>query len=125
MTITQWFRHHDPDTTAWDTRAACKHPILRGLPWTPDEKPGDAQLEQMQRVCREECPVLRGCAAFALKSGAGEQGVEGGFYAGIWIPWRRLQPTADHTAARQRARLALKHLLQSLPVIGDGVSRGG
>jgi hypothetical protein len=74
------------------------------LPFTADEEPDAAHLAAMRDVCLA-CPVRIACAELALDRDAPALG---GFYAGIWIPWK-----TDKTARRakvtwQDARWALR-----------------
>lgn len=56
----------------------------------------------MQSICAE-CPVLAGCATFALTS------ADGGLYAGIWLPWSKTL-SEPLMATRRNARTALRHI---------------
>ena len=60
----------------------------------------------MATVCLE-CPVLSQCAAYALKGHNGN-GVDGGFYAGVYIPW----PTYYRHAQRDMSRRSARHALR-------------
>lgn len=77
----------------------------RDLPWTSDTTPLPEQATEMASVCHT-CPVLTQCALYALK------GADGGFYAGVWIPW-------DHTTSptlrltRRQARTTLRHMVSA------------
>ena len=76
------------------------------LPWTDDVAPTESDARLMSEVCAQ-CPVLAGCANWALTKS------EGGFYAGIWLPWSR---TTSETliAARRTARTALRRTAVSV-----------
>lgn len=53
----------------------------------------------MSAIC-EACPVIIGCALFAL-------GAKGGFYAGVWLPWDKTTSPSlrdDRRAARAALR---------------------
>lgn len=59
----------------WMDDAACR-PDPR---WT-DATPSDAQLDRLGMEC-VPCPVRSECARYAL-----DNEVEGGMYAGVWLP---------------------------------------
>ncbi|AYQ98861.1 WhiB family transcription factor [Mycobacterium phage NiebruSaylor] len=84
-----------PATNEWHG-AACA--ARRDLPWTADTMPSAAQRRRMSAVCAE-CPVLTRCAMHALK------GVTGGFYAGVWIPWKGTAAATAETRRSIRASL--------------------
>lgn len=56
----------------------------------------------MAVVCAA-CPVIKECAAWAVTSG-----VDGGFYAGYWIPWSSQAESLDVKHIRAWARRRLK-----------------
>src|SRR5689334_2327480 len=97
----QWF-HRDRDGDTWKGQARC--PEHLDLPWTVDKKPDDNALIDMAMVCAE-CPVVLRCAEYALGTNNG-RGVEGGFYAGMWIPWEASERGQGYL--RVRARRALR-----------------
>lgn len=76
----------------WSERlmgAACKK--RPDLPWTghgdndgKELDPSPAEIDAMHDVCLS-CPVLLGCADYALDR---QLPAHGGMYASIWIPWR-------------------------------------
>lgn len=82
---------------SWTERAACV--IHVDLPWTSDHRPSEARRTAMAAVCAQ-CPVLTKCAAYALKGHNG-RGVEGGFYAGVWVPWPSDYTRTDRKAAQR------------------------
>ena len=55
-------------------------------------------MAEMASVC-EGCPVFAQCALYALKA-------DGGFYAGVWLPWKH--STGNSQLLRTRARKALR-----------------
>lgn len=97
----RWYLAHLLDQP-WTERAACiRHPRL---PWTEDTQPNTNDHLEMATVCAN-CPVLAQCAEYAL-TGHDGGGVEGGFYAGVWIPWSAHYThaaTAGRTAGRAHA----------------------
>lgn len=101
--------HWSPDFRyeTWRSKAQCLlHPKL---PWTQDWPPFDNEHDRMAAVCAD-CPVISECGDYALNSNYGH-GVEGGFYAGTWIPWRAFKPTAEMRNQRRNARRRLRHQL--------------
>ena len=89
----------------WRQRAACKG--LSGMPWTADVTPKESEQAAMRSVC-DNCPVLLECALHAH-----ERREEGGFWAGVWLPWRT---GADSNAVYrwQRARAILRNRLAAI-----------
>jgi hypothetical protein len=86
----------------WMNQAMCgRHP---DLPWTAERCPDLSSLLVMQDICVNQCPVLFQCAQFALHG----RGVDGGFYAGVWMPWMTQDGRAAVKTARERARRSLK-----------------
>ena len=63
------------------------------------------ELIAMHHICNQ-CPVRVPCARYALYS---QRGIEGGFWAGVWLPWPRT--TAEANCARDRARRLLQATL--------------
>ena len=105
----RWFLRHFL-LQPWTEHALCiRHPRL---PWTGvvagdrDASPTDEQFLTMARVCAD-CPVLNACAEYAL-IGHNGNGVDGGFYAGVWIPWPTYYRHAQRDQSRRRARHALR-----------------
>lgn len=107
MQISQWFKDFDQDRS-WDTKAECQYRL--DLPWIADEAPGVEHYGQMYDVCMA-CPVLAQCADHALR-GNGGRGVEGGFYAGVWIPWSA--HNGDRNSTRNQFRRSARHTLRSV-----------
>lgn len=105
LSISQWFRQNIWHGL-WVIRARCGD--FQELPWTSDIEPATKYLMTMQSICAR-CPVVRDCADHALTSNGGK-GIEGGFYAGIWVPWLSTDTTVSRTA-RDRALLRLRGLL--------------
>jgi hypothetical protein len=69
------------------------------LPWTPDVTPDAEEQARMAAVCAQ-CPVLILCAQASLKQ-------DGGFWAGIWMPWS-ITSSQRILEERRVARRALK-----------------
>lgn len=100
--------HHVGWYRSWEDRlrgALCR--IESGECWTADVTPSDAMMTRMRAVC-DRCPVKIACAEYALNP---DLPVPGGFYAGVWIPWRAADPRngvkGDWAAARWRLRRLL------------------
>lgn len=71
----------------------------------------------MGEIC-STCPVLGKCAAHALH-GEGGNGVAGGFWAGVWIPWREYGRGMDKDRdARKKARATIKSIIKKWKVLG-------
>lgn len=92
-------------TNRW---AGAKCTGYRELPWTDDAEPDAADIRAMQSICAE-CPVLARCANYAITGG------DGGFYAGIWVPWSKTM-SEPLMATRRNARTALRHIARRAPV---------
>lgn len=61
----------------------------------------------MALICLD-CPVIIECARYGLHAG-----VAGGFYAGVWLPWRNQtesQESADTKLIRSHSKRQLKVL---------------
>lgn len=84
----------------WDEKAQCAR--RRDLPWAGDYAPPAGQLAEMEAIC-VGCPVQRECASSGL------DGANGGFYAGIWLPW----PT-EYRKAKEERRVAMVRLRRFL-----------
>lgn len=69
--------------------------------------PGQLDLNQMNLIC-SECPVRTACAKDALQCNNGS-GVDGGFYAGVWVPWKSDTESDRARYNRTTARRHLKH----------------
>lgn len=65
------------------------------------------QLQDMRLIC-STCPVVVKCAAF----GAAGRGVDGGFFAGVWLPWS--SASADSRQIRSMVRRQLKMLSKTV-----------
>lgn len=63
----------------------------------------------MKAVCAD-CPMFAQCASF----GASGSGVDGGFFAGMWLPWSSQSP--DSKQIRSAVRRQLKVLAGGRPV---------
>jgi len=85
----------------WEDAKCCK---AQHLPWTDDYEPTKQEFDEMSSICAE-CPLLMACARYALTEAAG------GFYAGVWLPWRT-QRTAPHRRAA-RSQLRAKALVMA------------
>lgn len=109
MNISQWFNQGEQDRT-WKKLAVCCQRL--DLPWVDDQPPRPDQYAEMYAICVGSCPVLSRCASYAAETNNG-YGVDGGFYAGVWIPWRN--PTGGSTARSRRSRAwrGLRATLQS------------
>lgn len=101
----------------WDEYAQCKnHP---SLPWVGkrrpeterDVAPNDQECTAMAAVC-SLCPIRMRCAEFALTGGRNNRGVDGGFYAGVWIPWPADYGHRKRTDRSLDARRDLRALLK-------------
>lgn len=88
----------DMATKRWDDAKCC---TAQHLPWTDDFQPDKRAFDEMSAICAE-CPLLMACARYALKE------AEGGFYAGVWLPWR----THREARSRRDARGQLRHLVK-------------
>lgn len=96
----------------WVREARCGW--LLELSWISDARPTDDELDTMQRIC-DACPVRIACAQFATTANNG-RGVDGGFYAGIWIPWANSTETEATRLVRSRGRRKLRQIASLLPV---------
>jgi hypothetical protein len=75
--------------------AECQH--HQDLPWTHDVIPDMDSFRMMDDVC-SSCPVILECSRHALTH------AQGGFFAGVWLPWNG----EKRNKVRFRARSALK-----------------
>src|SRR5882672_2699999 len=81
VSLSQAFRYQDDlQDQPWTHTAACRG--RSDLPWTSDARPAMSDLQNMSLIC-SSCPVIVKCASF----GATGRGVDGGFFAGLWLPW--------------------------------------
>lgn len=100
-----------------DERAQCKNHTT--LPWVGKRCPGTErdlapdpqECAAMSAVC-DLCPIQINCAEFALTSGVNGRGVDGGFYAGVWIPWPADYGHRKRTDRSMDARRQLRNLLK-------------
>ena len=108
--VSMWLKENAEMSRAWVIEAECGW--HQHLPWISDNRPDDECMREMREIC-QGCPVRGMCASFAVKSGNGS-GVDGGFYAGYWIPWK--YPSESDTARTSRAwaRRRLKNLADLL-----------
>lgn len=106
MSISQWYAENALLNVAWSPLASCGAALH--LPWTDDARPGMREMAEMAAVCGG-CPVFQRCAHYALSTNNG-RGVEGGFYAGHWIPWGYSTESNDTKDMRRRARLELRRI---------------
>lgn len=81
----------------WDGAKCCG---AQHLPWTDDCRPTQQALDEMSSICAE-CPLLMPCAQFALTEAVG------GFYAGVWLPWKTQREAVHRRAARVMLRKTL------------------
>ena len=81
----------------WDDAKCCE---AQHLPWTNDYEPTEQALDEMSSICAE-CPLLMSCAQFALTEAVG------GFYAGVWLPWKTQREAAHRRTARGMLRKTL------------------
>ncbi len=79
----------------WEGAKCCE---AQHLPWTDDQAPTDRAFNEMSSICAE-CPLLMSCARYALTEAAG------GFYAGVWLPWKTQREAGHRRNARVRLRL--------------------
>ena len=84
-------------TNRWDDAKCCK---AQHLPWTDDYAPTKQALDEMSSICAE-CPLLVSCAEFALTEAVG------GFYAGVWLPWKTHREARHRRSARALLRKTL------------------
>lgn len=105
----KWF--DDYIDAAWKVRGDCGQ--RPDLPWTDETQPDPMTCLSMGVIC-DACPVRVECADYAVNSRR-RQGVEGGFYAGVWLPWRTASGSLSKEAAdaRARARTVLRRIARS------------
>lgn len=88
--------------SAWMADAECRrHPEL---PWTDDLIPDMDSHQSMYAIC-SSCPVIAECSRHALDN------AQGGFFAGVWLPWN--DGGKKNRKVRFRARSALKSKVKS------------
>lgn len=102
---TRW--HLDePLDLDWRSKALCRR--RQDLPWTPDVEPEWPAIMEMRALC-SRCLVASACASFGLTQ-------PGGFYAGVWTPWKDGTSVAgegDERGARFTARTSLRKVRDS------------
>lgn len=102
LSISQWFTD-DIFDRLWVADADCG--AHQDLPWIADIRPSIDQMAEMASIC-SQCPVIAQCAAYGLTTA-------GGFYAGVWLPWRPpSSESADLRLIRARARRELTRILE-------------
>jgi hypothetical protein len=79
LSLSGWFRQHGIDDRPWVRSARCGG--HKDLPWISDTAPTPVETLRMAAICND-CPVILQCAGYGLEA-------PGGFYAGVWIPWRQ------------------------------------
>ena len=99
FTKSQWARSLTRQSRSWDMDANCAG--RHDLPWTSEEIPPMDSMVEMGIICRG-CTVLVDCARYALTSSNGN-GVEGGFYAGVWVPWVSRESSEAKIGRKQSA----------------------
>ena len=104
MNVKQWMKANSDMDRPWVSKAKCGW--LLGLSWISDTTPQESELAHMRAVC-DGCPVRTRCAAWATNANNG-RGVDGGFYAGVWIPWAT--ESDGIRVVRSRARRRLREL---------------
>lgn len=95
----------------WQRRlhgAACRG--RADLGWIEEGPPSRQEFEAMREVCWG-CPVRRACAEFVLDP---DSGVQGGMYAGVWVPWRGQNEDRAATRGHTRGRHEIKALMDRL-----------
>jgi hypothetical protein len=98
LSLSGWFRQLGVQDRPWVRDARCgKH---QDLPWIADTAPSPVETLAMAAVCHG-CPVILQCASYGLAA-------PGGFYAGVWIPWRQAGNEAD--TAREIRRWGRRQL---------------
>lgn len=98
LAISNWFT--DKTNRRWALDARCAEHCE--LPWTRDGRPDLDQYQAMRAVC-SQCPVIGQCAAYGLTTA-------GGFYAGVWIPWKNATETSQTKHERDHGRTLLRRL---------------
>jgi hypothetical protein len=106
----KWFENYVDDI--WKRRSLCNR--RPELPWTADFSPSVGERSVMAAICMT-CPVLKDCADYAHNSHGGA-GVEGGFYAGVYIPWKSETGglSRENRAVRADSRTTLRRLIRRL-----------
>lgn len=83
----------------WMEDAQCQY--HRDLPWTHDLMPDEYSVQIMSDVCAS-CPVILQCSRHALAE------AQGGFFAGVWLPW------SNHGERKNRVRFRARSALKSV-----------
>lgn len=104
ISISQWFRQNALWDQIWVGRAPCSQ--RQDLPWIADRKPTLEEFASMAVICGQ-CPVMRDCAHYAVATNNG-RGVDGGYYAGAWLPWVSHAESGEVKLMRTRARRDLR-----------------
>lgn len=106
----QWFQLYSDDERRRNEHALCAKPENRLLPWTGEPPIHEREINAMTQICHQ-CPVQRECASIALGSNRG-RGVDGGFYAGVWLPWVTRNSVISVKVERTRKREVLRRLVE-------------
>jgi Transcription factor WhiB len=88
--------------TGWMEDARC----VPDACWTEPD-PSTPALRWMQQVCAQ-CPVVRECAEYAL-----EMRLDGGVFAGVYVPARDGYNHSRRAVAVERARKRLRDLAKA------------
>ncbi len=105
VNLEHWGRTPIPE---WYRDAECAWHLT--LPWVDEKTPTPEQQQTMAEVCAQ-CPVLALCANHAARS----RDIAGGFYAGVWIPWKAANRAGQ--MGHRKARRALKRKLTEIPEV--------
>lgn len=119
MALSTWFRQNAIWDAIWVLRGSCGQ--RQDLPWTADYRPSPDDFAEMSAVC-VECPVRPRCANYAVNANGG-RGIDGGYYAGFWLPWPSSTESGDTKLLRSRARRSLKTLIRPLEVLDAALPR--
>lgn len=77
-----------------------------------DRAPTDEQTAIMTAIC-DSCPVIMLCAKYALSANY-KHGVDGGFYAGVYMPWKSYYRDRNpHEETRTKAKELLRQRLKT------------
>lgn len=102
-----WFRATPTVLASEFGDAVCKD--QSDLPWTGDARPTVDEMNAMGLVC-SMCALRTPCARLAMTGGNFGKPVEGGFYAGYWLPWPSSGESGDVRLMRRVNRSALRRL---------------
>lgn len=100
----QWLRLYE--SNPWSINAECRR--HQSLPWTSDQRPNATTHLIMGAIC-DACPVRRDCAGYALHGD-----VTGGFYAGLWLPWKSRHMSRDDKQESQIVRRRLRLIVKGI-----------